>query len=151
MDIGDCMKFECKNCGKEFDRRIFKGRVPAFCSCGCHMLHKQKQAVENWLSSGVLENKNIGCGAPNSHFVRRHIIEQQNHKCSICSSPQEWAGKPMSFILDHVDGNSENNHRDNLRLICPNCESQTPTFKGRNKGNGRKFRRVSSVGRAVVL
>lgn len=48
---------------------------------------------------------------------------------------------PLALVLDHIDGNPDNNHRDNLRLVCPNCDSQLPTFKSRNRGNGRSFRR----------
>jgi hypothetical protein len=50
-------------------------------------------------------------------------------------------GRPLVLVLDHIDGNSENNRRDNLRLVCPNCDSQLPTFKMRNKGKGRYSRR----------
>lgn len=44
-------------------------------------------------------------------------------------------------MLDHIDGDATNNHRDNLRMVCSNCDSQLPTFKSRNRGNGRHFRR----------
>jgi hypothetical protein len=43
--------------------------------------------------------------------------------------------------LDHTDGNPTNNRRENLRLVCPNCDSQLPTYKSRDRGNGRSFRR----------
>jgi hypothetical protein len=52
-----------------------------------------------------------------------------------------WEGKLLGTILDHIDGNPSNNNRDNVRLICPNCDSQLPTYKGRNRGNGRYERR----------
>ena len=44
--------------------------------------------------------------------------------------------------LDHIDGNRTNHKLENLRMLCPNCHSQTSTYKGRNKGNGRHSRKV---------
>lgn len=44
-------------------------------------------------------------------------------------------------MLDHIDGDAANNRRDNLRMVCPNCDSQLPTFKSRNRGKGRHSRR----------
>jgi hypothetical protein len=45
------------------------------------------------------------------------------------------------LVLDHIDGNPTNNCRENLRLVCPNCDSQLATYKSRNRGNGRHYRR----------
>jgi hypothetical protein len=53
-----------------------------------------------------------------------------------------WNGAELRFVLDHVDGNANNNSRENLRLVCPNCDMQLPTSRGKNRGNGRHSRRV---------
>lgn len=50
-------------------------------------------------------------------------------------------GSPLFLVLDHIDGDASNNRRGNLRLICPNCDSQLPTYKARNRGRGRHSRR----------
>jgi hypothetical protein len=54
-------------------------------------------------------------------------------------------GLPLVFVLDHVDGDASNNQCENLRLVCPNCDSQLPTFKARNRGNERAWRRQRYV------
>lgn len=49
----------------------------------------------------------------------------------------------VPLVADHVDGNWRNNNEKNLRLLCPNCDSLTPTYAGLNRGNGRKGRVLS--------
>jgi len=52
--------------------------------------------------------------------------------CEICGI-DEWNKKPLTLHLDHIDGNTYNHTLNNLRLLCPNCHSQTETYCGRNK------------------
>ena len=49
----------------------------------------------------------------------------------------------VPLVADHIDGNLRNNKENNLRLICPNCDSLTTTYAGLNRGNGR-INRVKS-------
>jgi hypothetical protein len=51
--------------------------------------------------------------------------------CSNCGLT-EWQGKPLSIQLDHINGNPTDNRIENLRMLCPNCHSQTETFGSRN-------------------
>ena len=43
-------------------------------------------------------------------------------------------GRPLALELDHVNGDDRDYRIENLRLLCPNCHSQTDTFRGRNIG-----------------
>jgi hypothetical protein len=103
----------------------------------CHTAHRREVATKLWLKTGQTTTSSD----PN-HFVRVYIRQQQNNCCSICFMLPVWNNKELRFILDHIDGNSENNKRENLRLVCPNCDSQLDTYKSKNKGNGRHNRRI---------
>ena len=54
-------------------------------------------------------------------------------KCEVCGI-SEWRGTTLSFDLDHIDGDRTNHKLDNVRIICPNCHSQTETYRGKNVG-----------------
>ena len=54
------------------------------------------------------------------------------YKCSLCSI-ESWLSKPLSLHLDHINGDRFDNSLENLRLLCPNCHSQTDTYCGKNK------------------
>lgn len=65
-----------------------------------------------------------------SHKLKKRLIRDGifEHKCSVCQI-DKWNDKPISLELDHIDGNKMNNSLDNLRILCPNCHSQTPTHR----------------------
>lgn len=54
------------------------------------------------------------------------------NQCNECGQLPEWNGKPLSLQIDHINGVSNDNRLENLRILCPHCHSQTPTFAGRN-------------------
>lgn len=68
--------------------------------------------------------------------LRKRVILEQSGCCNHCGI-SEWNGKPITLELDHIDGNNQNNERSNLESICPNCHSQTNTWRGKNKTNKR--------------
>ena len=71
--------------------------------------------------------------------LRKCLTNIRSYKCDCCGI-SEYNNNPITLQVDHKDGNAGNNLPDNLRLICPNCHSQTLTFGARNKGNGRAAR-----------
>lgn len=72
---------------------------------------------------------------------RKRILVEQHGKCNRCGI-DEWLGEPISLELEHIDGDSNNNVRENVECLCPNCHSLTPTWRGRNK-NGKNGIRVT--------
>ena len=64
---------------------------------------------------------------------RNRVIIEQEFKCSFCKL-DKWFGHPITLEVDHEDGNNKNNARENLRALCPNCHSLTPTWRGKTNG-----------------
>jgi hypothetical protein len=71
--------------------------------------------------------------------VKKYLIHKYGHKCMMCGLT-EWQNVQIPLVTDHIDGNSTNNEISNFRIICNNCDSVLPTFKGKNIGKGRKLR-----------
>lgn len=120
----------CESCGRAIVVDL-SYRTRKFCSNRCQQDKAWAERKEIILSDGEAR------GGTSKRFVR----ERDGNKCSICGL-ETWCGKPAPLVLDHIDGNSENNQLENFRLVCGNCDMQLPTYKGRNKGNGRAWRRA---------
>lgn len=56
--------------------------------------------------------------------------------CAECGQGDTWNGKPLTIELDHINGINDDNRRENLRWLCPNCHTQQPTNK--NSSNRRR-------------
>ena len=70
-------------------------------------------------------------------YIKKFIITLDifPYKCDICGI-KEWHGKKIILELDHINGRRNDNRKENLRFLCPNCHSQTKTFRGRNINSG---------------
>jgi 5-methylcytosine-specific restriction endonuclease McrA len=65
-------------------------------------------------------------------MLRYGLIE---NKCEKCSIGDTWCGESITLQLDHRNGRSDDHSRENVRMLCPNCHSQTSTWGRRNSKN----------------
>lgn len=117
----------CLFCNNEIIRNNGK-KYGKYCNFGCQ---------QNYQLSLKVESGNLS-----SRSAKLYLIKKFGAKCMDCG----WDKKNVitgnvPIELEHIDGNSGNNSLENLKLLCPNCHSLTPTYKALNKGNGRHKRR----------
>lgn len=125
----------CLNCGKEFYPGI--SSYGKYCCSKCQQEYQHKIGYQKILDGDI----SIMRANYSPKAFKGDILEEQGGVCAICGMKPEWNGKPLTFILDHIDGHASNNRRDNLRCICPNCDSQLDTYKSKNKCGERSYYR----------
>lgn len=121
----------CLNCGKPVNNK--------YCSPQCRKAIRDAEIITKWKATG---DTSCAPGTNIRNAIREYIYQKQNYQCAICGMQNIWNGQKINFVLDHIDGNAANGYEENLRLICPNCNSQLPTFKSRNKHSARAYRRT---------
>ncbi len=126
----------CPVCKKEPARATYK-----YCSNACQLEYQYQRYIRDWKDGKLTGLQTIGIVSP---YIKRYLRRKFGNKCQLCgwSNINQKSGV-VPLVADHVDGNWRNNVESNLRLLCPNCDSLTPTYAGLNRGNGRKNRELS--------
>jgi len=163
---------KCKNCGINNAIKYSKYTTGEFCSSKCARSFSTKEkrkeiniavskkllgrigisrfySEEKWQE--IKEKRNLIYKEKllNADFntlgedtIRKRILIEQNNAYNKCKL-SEWLGKKIILELEHIDGNHYNNERNNLEMLCPNCHSLTPTWRGRNKRNNLNRNKIN--------
>lgn len=116
-------------------RNSIQNTQRTFCNKKCYRQYEFLERVRVVESSGfVYSDTKFNTSAS---FAKRYLRYKYGDVCSICKISSCWNNQPLTLILDHINGQSNDWSITNLRLVCPNCDSQLPTFKSKNNGNGR--------------
>lgn len=94
-----------------------------------HNLGKKIYKYRTPLEDMLTENSNFSRCQLKKRLLAENIIL---NKCYICGIPPIWNDKKLVMVLDHINGISNDNRLENLRMLCPNCNSQQETFSGKH-------------------
>ena len=129
------MKATCKNCEKEFEYKPSQTNG-IFCSNVCQGDFQMKlRFVE-----GSAFNQRMG----------RYLKKIRGNKCEECGIT-EHNGKPLTFQIDHINGNRTDNRYENLKVICPNCHTQCKTWGVGNISENGKQRMIEGAKLGALL
>ncbi len=143
-------KFCSRSCSARVTNKHYPKRVKAYKHCqGCNkkLDSNRKFCTAECKQSFIWINDRIPKillgQISTTSTLKKFVVERDTHICSHCNIKDIWNNKLIVLQLDHIDGDSDNNLPNNLRLLCPNCHSQTTTWgmKGRSKNDPTKITR----------
>lgn len=134
---------ETRSCVCGVDFIVQKSDRKKYCTFECSSKQRSMEVIQPWLDGDWDGTDKYGL----SYAVSRYLKREASWKCQseTCCVPGGWGevnpttGK-VPVEIDHIDGNSFNNSKENLIVLCPNCHALTPTYKALNKNSGRTYR-----------
>ena len=124
--------YNCLSCNKV--NLWGRSKINKFCDNACQGIHKWKHITVPRIENGE-------CSHNSAVVLKKYLVEKYGEQCVICGQTGTHNDKPLMLQLDHIDGDSDNNYPNNLRLLCPNCHTQTENYG--SKGQGSRYKKVS--------
>lgn len=129
------MKFyNCLFCNKE--NKCGHSKINKYCDNQCQGDWKWENETKPRIERGE-------CSGPGA--LKKYLVEKYGEKCFECGLGTTWQNKKLVLQLEHADGNSDNNLPKNLKLLCPNCHTQTEFYGC--KGQGNRYKKITKRNR----
>lgn len=124
---------QCLNCNNDIPNRN------VYCNNKCQSEYEYKQTIQRWLNGeSIMNNGSLKI----SNYIKRYLFDLHNSKCQEC----QWDKvnphtNNIPLEVEHIDGDSQNNKFENLKLLCPNCHSLTMTYKNIGSRKSTRLKR----------
>lgn len=134
ISYSDCLRALGLSTNGGSSTDILKRRIEEL-ECSTDHFHRKTNSNNNGhciynLDEILIENSSYA----NIASLKRRLINEGKieYKCAFCGNEGEWLGQSLSLQLDHINGIHNDHRLENLRFLCPNCHSITPTYGGKN-------------------
>jgi 5-methylcytosine-specific restriction endonuclease McrA len=136
--VSDVLRHFKKSTGGSYNHRRIKERILDLRLDTSHfasIVYLRNRGIEKRrlpLEEVLVENSTY----KNMRSLKNRLVNENilKYQCYECGQGETWNEKPLSLQIDHINGISNDHRVDNLRLLCPNCHSQTATYCGKNVG-----------------
>lgn len=127
-------------CTKGRNRDTIKKYISKWKISTCHFLSfkeliaKRKEEDPSYLHKNTIESILVVGSKIGSSKLKKRLYQEKYKEpiCELCGQDENWLGKKISLILDHINGINNDNRIENLRIVCPNCNATLDTHCGKN-------------------
>ena len=124
------------------NRQTLKKYIEDYCIDVSHFGKNRKTKCSNFFNKKSTVEILVSNSTHNTTHLKVRLYKEglKQPICELCGQDENWQGKKMSLILDHINGINNDHRLENLRIVCPNCNATLPTHSGKNVKKEKKIR-----------